>query len=675
MNRIKQFTGKKRTCFEWILFGIVCGQIIAIILINFLRAKYTMDYDSICALTQAVEIWKQKTLFLTDWTYQTTLGWDSAVPAAALFYGLTHNIFTAYGIANCLTIILYLYVIHRICKDLEMSRVTEYVILILVFGPYTWDQLGYAKMMFTAAGYYSIKTIMALMAVSIMIRFHKTTQKQIMFVMLFEVFLFASSISTTVYELICCVGPVILYQIIEIACENKLFENGRWHGKCLMKRQYLFSVVSVGAAGAGILLCKVLALPNNPPAMKLTTTVNLAHNAAASVSAIFALFGGSSSAETEVLSVNGIYTVACFVLVALMLGSFVYCVIRMLRNKRLEVVTGLVLCFVIVNMAVLILADMTYSGGAFENRYHLLPMMAVILCSGLTADQLRKIKNDTVKVLVSLILVTMILYINVTGYRTYSSIDNSADELTEILDDAKENGIDILYVFGDDNIEEARIMKSLSEEVQIISTSDGQTAAKNGSTTRYFDAGAVQNMHAAVLTTKAAEEKMPAWMWKENTLIKKYAYRDYELYDLIQNKFDFKVGLPDKGKEVSIDYPYSWGYVVPKEKINEEGALVLDGTQPSGIVQSGPYSEVTAGTYTITFDYEIEDGTTSELPVFDVALNDGKKVCAKVKAERGENKALIRNLTIKKGKNIQFRLYVPQGVKMKYYKMTVQREK
>lgn len=218
-------------------------------------------------------------------------------------------------------------------------------------------------------------------------------------------------------------------------------------------------------------------------------------------------------------------------------------------------------------------------------------------------------------------------------------------------------------------------MKSLSEEVQIISTSDGQTAAKNGSTTRYFDAGAVQNMHAAVLTTKAAEEKMPAWMWKENTLIKKYAYRDYELYDLIQNKFDFKVGLPDKGKEVSIDYPYSWGYVVPKEKINEEGALVLDGTQPSGIVQSGPYSEVTAGTYTITFDYEIEGGTTSELPVFDVALNDGKKVCAKVKAERGENKAMIRNLTIKKGKNIQFRLYVPQGVKMKYYKMTVQREK
>lgn len=675
MNKIKQFTGRKRSGFEWILFGVVCVQILVIILLNFVRAKYIMDYDSICALTQAAEIWKQKTLFITDWTYQTTLGWDSAVPVAALFYGITKNIFTAYGITNCLIVALYLYVFHRICRDLDMSRVGEYVVYIIVFGPYTWDQLGYAKMMFTAAGYYSIKSIMSVMAVSILIRYHKTKKNQQLFCALFELFLFASSISTTVYELICCVGPILLYQVIEIAYENKLFKEGRWNGRCLLQKQYLFSVVSVVVAGAGLLLCKLLSLPINPPAMKLTTTSNLAHNVAASITAVFALFGGSTGWETEAVSVNGIYTLLCFVFVVFILVSFLYCVIRMLYKRRLEWLTGLVLCFVIVNMAVLTLADLTYGGGLFENRYHLLPMMAVILCSGITADQIKKMKNDTTKIFAGAIFSVTILYINVIGYHTYYTSDNSADELTSILKDAEERKIDILYVLGDDNIVESRIMKSLSEQVQIITTSDGQSAAENGSTTKYFDAASVRKKHTAILTTEAGKENIPKQYWNGSSLVKEYEYRGYRLYDLQKNPFDFKSGLPEEGKKKAVDYPYSLGYVIDQAQINEEGALVTDGTQASGFVMSGPYTDVTAGTYNFTFKYEIEENQGTDQPVFDVVTDDGAVSCGSVMAVKEEKSVTLENVSVEDGKNIQFRLYVPQGVKIKYHKVIIQRVK
>lgn len=675
MNLTKQLTGKKRSGLEWILLGIVSVQILVIILMNFVRAKYIMDYDSICALTQAAEIWKQKTLFITDWTYQTTLGWDSAVPAAALFYGITKNIFTAYGITNCLIVGLYLYVFHRICKDLSMSRVGEYVIYIIVFGPYTWDQLGYAKMMFTAAGYYSIKSIMSVMAVSILIRYQKSKKNQILFCMLFELFLFASSISTTVYELICCVAPVLLYQVIEIAYENKLFRDGRWHGKCLLQKQYLFSLISVLVAGAGVLLCKVLSLPINPPAMKLTTTANLPHNIAASITAVFALFGGSSSGEIEAVSLSGIYTLACFVLVVFVLASFLYCVVRMLYQKRWERMTGLVLCFVIVNMAILILADLTYGGGLFENRYHLLPMMAVILCSGITADGIKNMKNDTAKILAAILFAGIILYINGVGYQAYYTTDNSADELISILDDVEKNNIDILYVVGNENVIESRIMKSFAKQVQIITTADGQEAAENGSTTRYFDAGAVEHMHAAVLTTPEGKEDIPEKYLSKSTRIKQYEYRGYELYDLERNFFDFKSGLPEKNQNVSIDYPYSEGYVTPEKWINSEGALELDGTQETGIVMSGPYTDVVEGTYDITFDYEITENTGTDLPVFDVVLEDGSVSCGSALAEKEKKSVTISDVTLEKGKNIQFRLFAPQGLKMKYYKTAIRRVK
>lgn len=103
MNKRGTFSEMKRwSVAEWILFVILAAQVAAIVVFNFTRMKYCMDYDSICALTQAREIWRQKTLALSDWTYQTTLGWDSGVPLAALLYGVTKNLFVSYGIVNCL---------------------------------------------------------------------------------------------------------------------------------------------------------------------------------------------------------------------------------------------------------------------------------------------------------------------------------------------------------------------------------------------------------------------------------------------------------------------------------------------------------------------------------------------------------------------------------------------
>ena len=51
-------------------------ELLCIFIFNLTRLKCQADYDSSCGMAQIIEIWKQKTLAIKDWSYQTTVGWD-----------------------------------------------------------------------------------------------------------------------------------------------------------------------------------------------------------------------------------------------------------------------------------------------------------------------------------------------------------------------------------------------------------------------------------------------------------------------------------------------------------------------------------------------------------------------------------------------------------------------
>ena len=118
----------------WVIFFelFVIAQLMLIFIFNLTHLKYEAGFDSSAAMAQAMEIWNQKTIFLKNWEYQSTLGLDSVIIPASIFYGITHNIFLAYGIADCLGVMLYIYIFRDIFKMLKLPKLPRMIYLHLI---------------------------------------------------------------------------------------------------------------------------------------------------------------------------------------------------------------------------------------------------------------------------------------------------------------------------------------------------------------------------------------------------------------------------------------------------------------------------------------------------------------------------------------------------------------
>ena len=148
---MKTWIAKIKDSGPWIVFFeiFVIAQLLLIFVFNLTHLKYEAGFDSSAAMAQAMEIWNQKSIFLKHWDYQSTLGLDSVIIPASIFYGITHNIFLAYGIADCLGVLLYIYIFRDVFKMLQLPKLVRMIVYVLLLTPYSLEPLGYMPMMFT----------------------------------------------------------------------------------------------------------------------------------------------------------------------------------------------------------------------------------------------------------------------------------------------------------------------------------------------------------------------------------------------------------------------------------------------------------------------------------------------------------------------------------------------
>ena len=103
-NLINQFKKDNKITPKGILFifmlFVIVVQSAIIIYSNLFELEHHLGFDASSAYLQAVEIWRCKSLVPSTFALTTTLGLDSPTPLAALFYGITGNIFLGFGIAN-----------------------------------------------------------------------------------------------------------------------------------------------------------------------------------------------------------------------------------------------------------------------------------------------------------------------------------------------------------------------------------------------------------------------------------------------------------------------------------------------------------------------------------------------------------------------------------------------
>ena len=105
-EKVKQ---KSTKICEMILLIIFGAQILFLMCLNIVHMPEMVDYDSSCTFMHVMEMWKQKTLAITEWGYQTTTELDSLSCLVLILYGITKNIFLSQALADNLNnIILYL---------------------------------------------------------------------------------------------------------------------------------------------------------------------------------------------------------------------------------------------------------------------------------------------------------------------------------------------------------------------------------------------------------------------------------------------------------------------------------------------------------------------------------------------------------------------------------------
>ena len=110
---------------ERILLFLVVSQILFLLIFNVCRMKYMVNFDSSTYMVQVMQIWKQGTLLIHDYYYSTMLTWDMPTLIAVVFYGIFHDVFLAYALADDVLIILFALVLNKLCNDLGLSKVAK----------------------------------------------------------------------------------------------------------------------------------------------------------------------------------------------------------------------------------------------------------------------------------------------------------------------------------------------------------------------------------------------------------------------------------------------------------------------------------------------------------------------------------------------------------------------
>jgi len=203
-----------------IALGLLILQVGVICFFNLTQLQNHIGFDTSTYYYTAMNMWEQKSIFLKEWVYQTTLNIDSSAPLAALFYGITGNIFISYGISNIIFTFILLFLFKKLMDRFNISLVSQLICLNLVvllrFGHYysNTNSLVYGDILFLNNAAYNIKTILAILIVICII--DMTNKKYHKVILTITALLcFISGISSGYWIAVTIIAPLLLLLLIQ----------------------------------------------------------------------------------------------------------------------------------------------------------------------------------------------------------------------------------------------------------------------------------------------------------------------------------------------------------------------------------------------------------------------------------------------------------------------------
>lgn len=633
--------------------GIVI-QIGALAVFNLTRLPYESNYDSSCAYAQIVEMWRQKRILLKDWAYQTTLGIDSPVLLGALFYGITKNAFTAFGLANIVTVIVYACLFYDILKQADVKKNMRLLAVLFLLTPYSTGQLGYMPMLFTSAGSYAYKLLVPLLLIDILVRMHKGQEiKKYWYLILFATFfVFDTAVSSGEYILLCAVLPLIGYEILHVLIGNDI--------KQIFNKRLGFLILESAIYVVGIKVGRRTGIIESVGSqMMLTKAKHFPSVIAKCLTGIFQLFGGIPDYEDiPVTQTYGMMYLFRFFLAAVILASWIYLLKHLKENEKYKELVGMITCIFAVNLIVLIFANVNYATKTFEYRYHLISMIPMILLTSIAASDLwekRKLLEQTI-VLVTIVL---LLFVNVYDYKNYMrDCYNYQGDMQGITLTAEQEGVHLIITIGSESISMGRCMRNVNPNVEISTWGGYNHGVGWGASTYYFDNAHLKTPYMVLMTQKEYE-LMPKQIAKQLEEVQVFGI--FRLYRVKENVLDGDNTLPQSG--TNRDFCYSSGYEY-WGKMESDGNVLSSGKKET-VLRSNKKKIEKDATYDMIVHYEVIQAKEDSAAVFRVR-NAQDEIIAEQEMPKDATEIRIRDVSVTQSMEwIRYRINAQKGSKIR----------
>lgn len=633
--------------------GIVI-QIGALAVFNLTRLPYESNYDSSCAYAQIVEMWRQKRILLKDWAYQTTLGIDSPVLLGALFYGITKNAFTAFGLANIVTVIVYACLFYDILKQADVKKNMRLLAVLFLLTPYSTGQLGYMPMLFTSAGSYAYKLLVPLLLIDILVRMHKGQEiKKYWYLILFATFfVFDTAVSSGEYILLCAVLPLIGYEILHVLIGNDI--------KQIFNKRLGFLILESAIYVVGIKVGRRTGIIESVGSqMMLTKAKHFPSVIAKCLTGIFQLFGGIPDYEDiPVTQTYGMMYLFRFFLAAVILASWIYLLKHLKENEKYKELVGMITCIFAVNLIVLIFANVNYATETFEYRYHLISIIPMILLTSIAASDLwekRKLLEQTI-VLVTIVL---LLFVNVYDYKNYMrDCYNYQGDMQAITLTAEQEGVHLIITIGSESISMGRCMRNVNPNVEISTWGGYNHGVGWGASTYYFDNAHLKTPYMVLMTQKEYE-LMPKQIAKQLEEVQVFGI--FRLYRVKENVLDGDNTLPQSG--TNRDFCYSSGYEY-WGKMESDGNVLSSGKKET-VLRSNKKKIEKDAAYDIVVHYEVLKSKEDSAATFRVR-NAQDEIIAEQEMPKDATKITIKDVSVITGMEwVRYRINAEKGSKIR----------
>ena len=589
----------------YILLAILGIQLIFIIWINLFKCHDFVEHDASMLYSHTIHMWEQKKLVIPNYQEETFFHLDTSCILALPLYGLTHDIFLAYGISNIIFLLLTLFIMNDLLKRLDVKDMYRYAGLLLYIIPYRLGLAQYLNMLFFECSFYNVCILVTVLAIDLFLyKKPETTDKKeriryYAMLVIYALFTVLTAFSRGTYTLLVALLPAILCYALDVI----LSPEGLKH---IERSKVAVVLVTFASYAAGMGYARLNGFVPEKTGYKLIYVRDLIDNFVGVIWGHFCIFIGLT--DPDVFTREGIFQLILTAYAILIIILMIFNLKHAFKDEKYSSALRYLTIIYLWNCAILGLTDSHDSTWGFPERYLLPGFVPLLLSAPIMLTYMEKIKRDLLRqctyLVVSVLTFLTLAVCNINAMEKIWQTNVDLNGIRETLSYAKSNNIDTVFFVNDFNA--ALISRSLEPTMHvapvdklddgriIINTREDYASA--------HDRGAYSDENILAMTWNEQPENVFS-----DYQISSYQYvgdvKDYHLYRAGSNKFDDMSGFPidDHHLYKTTDFVYSPGYTATGD-IDLYGYLEATGADTYALLSplfDGPYDSCN-----VTLTYE-----------------------------------------------------------------------